>query len=238
MLCRVAMPGHATVVAMRRLLWTLVRAALVDRRPGRRARRAAGPGTPACTPRRRAGHRQPRHLARGAAQAIGLSTSHRASRIPQRISPSASPRRRSAAAGAAGRRVLHRDANGAVGSRLTQSVTRWRSRMPSSPRSCSTTASGAGVVGRDHHHGRRRLGARADRHRRDGDARPAPERGARRCRSRRGGRRCARRACARDGGTSTTWSSTMTMRGSVRRPAVISVPATECEPERSVISDL
>ncbi len=41
-----------------------------------------------------------------------------------------------------------------------------------------------------------------------------------------------------DGGTSTRWSSTTTMRGSVRSPTVISVPATECEPERSVSSDL
>ena len=41
-----------------------------------------------------------------------------------------------------------------------------------------------------------------------------------------------------DGGTSTWWSSTMTMRGSVCRPAEMSVPATECEPERNVMSDL
>ena len=41
-----------------------------------------------------------------------------------------------------------------------------------------------------------------------------------------------------DGGTSTTWSSTITIRGSVRSPAVMSVPATACEPERSVMSDL
>ncbi len=41
-----------------------------------------------------------------------------------------------------------------------------------------------------------------------------------------------------DGGTSTMCSSTMTMRGSVRSPAEMSVPATECEPERRVISDL
>ena len=43
--------------------------------------------------------------------------------------------------------------------------------------------------------------------------------------------------CA-DGGTSTRWSSTTTIRGSVRRPTVISVPATECVPERRVMSDL
>ena len=54
---------------MRRLLWTLVRAALVIAVLARRARRPARPGAAARAPRRRAGHRQPRHVARGAAQA-------------------------------------------------------------------------------------------------------------------------------------------------------------------------
>ena len=51
MLCRVAMPAHATVVGMRRLLSALLRAALIVGALAVRARRPARPGA------RRALHR-------------------------------------------------------------------------------------------------------------------------------------------------------------------------------------
>ena len=40
-----------------------------------------------------------------------------------------------------------------------------------------------------------------------------------------------------DGATSTRWSSTITILGSVWSPAVLRVPATACEPERNVIRE-
>ena len=110
------------------------------------------------------------------------------------------------------------------------------SRMPSSPRSCSTTTSGAGdavemtimavaVSG---------LGPTAMEEM-DTSAAPSavpttpmtPGRSSLRTTS----------MCS-EGGTSTTCSSTITIRGSVCTPAVMSVPDTACDCDRSVISDL
>ena len=49
------------------------------------------------------------------------------------------------------------------------------------------------------------------------------------------GRRCARRASTRSGGISTAWPSTLTMRVSTRVPTVMSVPATSCPSDRTVM---